>query len=223
MPLLSGYNNKFYIASKQSFFMAKVICLEGITGAGKTTQARKVEEYLTEKNYGYLIINEKHYSPFKEVVLNWHNNGANQTFSKKDVLRFAKARAETHKEHFYPLLDEKDYLIFDRSLYTSGVYQSNDELSCAEIVEINLEEGAIKPERGAIFLCSPKLAIERIGKRRLQQSKYTIPSINETLEEISKRRELYIQLLKSHLEFHLIDSGRTEEEIFEELKIRLNL
>ena len=86
MPLLSGYNNKFYIASKQSFFMAKVICLEGITGAGKTTQARKVEEYLTEKNYGYLIINEKHYSPFKEVVLNWHNNGANQTFSKKDVL-----------------------------------------------------------------------------------------------------------------------------------------
>ncbi len=35
--------------------MTKVLCLEGITGAGKTTQAKKIDSYLELQDKKYLI------------------------------------------------------------------------------------------------------------------------------------------------------------------------
>jgi dTMP kinase len=202
--------------------MARILCLEGIIGAGKTTQARMIKEFFSEKNISHLIINEKQYSPFKEVVLDWHRKGANQKFSESDILKFAKARAETHKKHFLPLLDNISYLIFDRSLYTSAVYQCSREFDYEKIIEINIREGAIKPEEGVVLICSTEIAIKRITNRRLQKTEYKLPSINETPEEIDKRKTIYIELVKKHPELYLIDTtNKTEWEVFEEIKYLL--
>jgi dTMP kinase len=200
--------------------MARVFCLEGISGADKTTQARMIKEFFSEKNISYLIIDEKQYSPFKEVVLDWRRKGANQKFLESDILKFAKARAETHKKYFLPLLDSISYLIFDRSLYTSAVYQCNEEFDLERIIEINVREGAIKPEEGIILICSTETAINRITKRRLQE--YKLTSIHETPELIDKRKSLYIELVKKHPELYLIDTtDKTEWEVFEEIKYLL--
>jgi thymidylate kinase len=40
----------------------------------------------------------------------------------------------------------------------------------------------------------------------------------ETFEDLSKRRDKYILLSKKHSSFYLIDSGKSEEAILEEIK-----
>jgi dTMP kinase len=201
----------------------KVICLEGVTGAGKTTQASKISELLNFKGKNNIVVNEKQYEPFKQTVINWHNSGADLDFSYEDILKFAKARAEIHRIHFKPLLGELEYVIFDRSFYTSGIYQASNSLCPEEIIEINLKEGAIKPEEGLVLLCSPQTALERTEKRRKGINLYELPSINETLEEIIKRRELYLQLSVNHPELYLIHAEKDEDEVFREIKEKLEL
>jgi len=204
--------------------MTKVLCLEGITGAGKTTQARKISNFLNLGGYSHLIINEKQYEPFRQRIIDWHNSGANQNFTKEMIESIAKARGETHKRHFTHLLGILNYIIFDRSLYTSGVYESDGELTPEEIIKLNLKAGAIKLQSGIIILCSPEVARKRIDERRLKNNQYNLPSMHETIDEITKRRELYLELAKQHPELYLIDStDKTEDDIFNELREKLKL
>ncbi len=204
--------------------MTKVLCLEGITGAGKTTQAKKIDSYLELQDKKYLIINEKNYEPFKSVIIDWHKKRAHQNFSIEEIKKIANARLETHRKNFSLLLNKIDYLLFDRCFYTSGVYQANDELNPNKIIEMNIRKGIIKPERGIVLICSPEIALERVEVRRKQKNDYLLPSMNETLEEITKRRKLYIQLAKQHPELYLIDTtNKSEDEVFEEVKFGLGL
>jgi len=196
--------------------VTKILCLEGITGAGKTTQANKVRQSWDLDKSSYWIINEKEYEPFRQTIINWHDNGTNQNFSRTQIQNIAKARGETHKTHFIPRLNDLDYMLFDRSFYTSAIYQVDREFSSSEIVDLNMEEGSLIPERGVILICSPEIAIKN--------NKYLLPSMHESLIEITKRRELYIELGRQHPELYLIDTtNKIEDEVFEEVKQRLEL
>jgi len=203
--------------------MAQILCLEGITGAGKTTQAEKIVSVLEAQQKKFLVINEKNYEPFRRVIISWHKNGANQTFSEEMIKSIAQARAETHRRHFTPLIGEIDYLIFDRSFYTSGIYQADGDLSQNQIINLNIQAGALVPERGLVFLCSPETARRRIDLRRLQKRRYNLPSMHETIPEITKRRGLYLQLLRDFPSLKKIDSEPRENEIFEQVKERLGI
>ena len=214
---------------KKSFFLnfymaGKILCLEGITGAGKTTQANRVRQKWDLDESSYFIINEKEYEPFRQTIINWHNFGANQNFSYEMIKEIAKARGETHRVNFVPVLGELDYLLFDRSFYTSAIYQTDGKLSSQEIIDLNILEDALIPEKGVILLCSPEVARRRIDERRKKANIYNLPSMHELIEEISKRRELYLELARQHLELYLIDTtDKTEDEVFEEVKSGLGL
>lgn len=204
--------------------MTRIICLEGITGAGKTTQAIKLASLLDSRCDDYRIINEKQYEPFKQTIIDWHIAGANQYFIQEVIKLIAKARGETHRRHFIPLVNKVSLLIFDRCFYTSGIYEADGELKVDEIIGLNLKEGIIIPQEGIVLSCSPEIARKRIDERRLKISKYNLPSMHESLEEITKRRSLYIQLCKEHPELYLIDTtNKSEEEVFEEVRGRLRL
>lgn len=202
----------------------KILCLEGITGAGKTTQANKLKQIWDLDRISYLIINEKEYEPFRQTIINWHNFGADQNFSYEMIKEIAEVRGKTHNIHFALRLKGLDYLLFDRSFYTSAIYQSDGELSSQEIIDLNISNGSLIPEKGIILLCSPKIARKRIDERRLKNNKYNLPSMHESIEEISKRREIYIELARQHPELYLIDTtNKTEDEVFEEVKFGLGL
>ncbi|MBU2576433.1 MAG: hypothetical protein KKF50_01805 [Nanoarchaeota archaeon] len=202
----------------------RIFCLEGITGSGKTTQANKLRQKWDLDDTSYLIINEKEYEPFRQTIIDWHNRSANQNFSLRQIQAIAKARSETHRTNFIPLLTDLDYLLFDRSFYTSAIYQSDGELNVQEIMDLNLKEGSLVPEQGVILICSPGVARERIDERRKRINQYKLPSMHESIEEISKRRNLYLELAKQHPELYLVDTtNKTEDEIFEEIKFGLGL
>lgn len=188
----------------------RVICLEGCSGTGKTTNHKKINDYLRNQNIRYLCAIEKDYEPFKTEVEKWHRDkGPLRPFTYKDVRNFAKARVETFRRRF--LTQGLDLLVLDRFYYTSAVYQSNQTLSPEEIIDINLEEGAIIPDRTFLLDCHPEESFSRSQERNKMTGGKSLFSTSPG--KIKELRIKYIQLMENHPEIFLVDSSRPLEEV----------
>ncbi len=190
----------------------KIVNFDGMRASGKSSQLSFLIKDLSTINLKTKIIHEKNYEPFRSLALTWGKN--NKSFSLPDIREIAKARVEVYEHEVFPVIEYRDYLLFDRYFHTSAIYQQGN-LSMEEIININLEEGAQNPNTSFIFVCNPILSFKRLRERG---------NIFESLEEIAKRRELYIELAKQHPELYLIDTtNKTENEVFEEVKLGLKL
>jgi len=190
----------------------KIISFDGMRASGKSSQLIHLVKYLEDDNLKTKTIHEKNYEPFRSLALTWSKK--NKPFSLSDVKDFANARVEVYKKEVFPIVATINYLLFDRYFHTSAIYQQGN-LSMDEIININLEKNAPNPDHSFIFTCNPKISFERIRKRG---------NTFEFLPEISKRRELYIELARQHPELYLIDTtDKSEEEVFEEVKFGLGL
>ena len=93
----------------------KIICLEGCSGTGKTTQYHLLNEYYNQSGLNHLAVVEKEYEPFKSEVKKRHETkGPKIPFTDKDVRDFARARAETFSRNFSKLENEVDFILMDR-------------------------------------------------------------------------------------------------------------
>jgi len=197
--------------------MGKIICIEGISGSGKTTQINFLYDFLSPD--AAIIPEFNSFSPFKEVIEEWKKEAYKSQkiyFEKNDIIKFAKARRAVQK-NILQKVSGYNYLLADRSVYTSLVYEEG-EVKIEEIEEINRLEGIIFPDEGFILDCKPEEALSRIDKRREKEGLYRSRSIHETLEELKKRRELYLKLPEKYPGLHLLDSSEEECGIFKKIK-----
>jgi len=192
----------------------KIICLEGCSGTGKTTQFHLLNKYFALLNLNHLAIIEKEYEPFKSVVRKWYETkGPNIPFTKEDVKNFANARAETFSNNFSHLENKINFILLDRYFYTSAVYQVSSGLTPKEILQINLSYGAPIPSLTFLFDCDPYICFQRIKSRnRLTGGRSLFSTTPEKISEIRKR---YIELMSERSEVRIIDSSKPIEEIFQ--------
>ena len=73
----------------------KVICLEGIFGAGKTTQMELLYDKLSPNCYLIPELNEM--SPMKEVREDLKKTGRISNMTNQDVLKLIRARGKIHQ------------------------------------------------------------------------------------------------------------------------------
>lgn len=108
----------------------KIICFEGCSGTGKTTQYHFLNKYYNQSDFNHLSVVEKEYEPFKSSVKKWHETkGPNIPFTEEDVKSFARARTETFTNNFSGLEGNVDFILMDRYFYTSAVYQIGSGLT----------------------------------------------------------------------------------------------
>lgn len=211
-------NNNVFKYKQLVFFMAKILCLEGCSGTGKTTQTKLIPQFLSSIGKSCNVINEKQYEPFRSEVIRWHQiRVVGELFTWDQIRRFAKARGETHKTHFLETTDYFDFLLFDRSYFTSAVYQCSKEIDSEKIIELNLSEGAIPVDYGFLLECDPKESVRRINNRRIEVGKYNLPSVHETLPEIISLRNLYKKMAEKHSELINITSSKNSLEVLEQI------
>jgi dTMP kinase len=195
----------------------KMVCLEGIIGSGKTTQISLLFSHLSPD--AVLIPELNKFSPLKETIQKWKSRvlstNGKVAFCKSDIIDLARARSAVQKK-LIDSLPPKAYILADRSVYTSLVYESG-ELGCDEIAEINRGEGMLFPDFGFVLDCEPEEALRRADIRRNAEGIYLSRSIHETVEEMQKRRQLYLELLEKHPELCYINANRPVDEVFEEL------
>src|SRR3989344_5567018 len=92
----------------------KVICLEGIVGAGKTTQVELLYNKLSPNCYLIPELNE--ISPMKEVREDLKKIGRISNMTNQDVLKIIKAKGLIHQR----LLSKSNshLVLMDRGIYT---------------------------------------------------------------------------------------------------------
>jgi len=100
------------------------ITFEGMDGAGKTTQAKMLESYLSQKGYDAMYVREPGGVSISEKIRNIIIDKDNNKMSAvTEALLYAAARAQLVKEVIEPNLKDGKIIISDRFIDSSIVYQ----------------------------------------------------------------------------------------------------
>ena len=200
------------------FMTPKFIVFEGIDGAGKTTQIKRLQSALKERGIECYITAEPTDMPSGKKIREALSGRVPVTTAEMADM-FAADRVIHNKDKeqgIDMMLDGGKTVISDRYYYSSLAYQGA-ELGFETVAKLNLENPDIRMPDVCIFLdLSPEKSLERIGKRS-----DTPTEIYENYEYLEKTRKMFFDVFKrlektgEHIE--IIDASGTESEISEKI------
>jgi len=118
------------------------ICLEGLDGCGKTTQAKMLVRNL-QKSYNAVYTAEPSRGKIGTFIKKHCLHGKKRVSSVVEALLFAADRFEHIESEILPALKMGKIVVSDRYVYSSLAYQGATGLSLEWINKIN--EHAIRP------------------------------------------------------------------------------
>jgi dTMP kinase len=185
----------------------KLIAIEGIDGAGKTTFAKALYETLKKRGINCIFSCEPTSGPFGEKI----KSALIKKESNPQDLRllFLKDRKWHVEKIILPALEAQKWIILDRYYPSTLAYQSSQGLSLKELL---IENETIAPIPDlVIYLDLPlEVAFKRIGNR---EKRLTIFEKREFLERVT---ETYKKCLKL-FNYLIIDATKPVEENLEYL------
>ena len=180
------------------------ICIEGLDGSGKTTQAQILAEKLSETYPSFFTAEPSHGKTgafIRESCLYEQKRLPTAT----EALLFAADRVEHVENEIKPALSEGKIVICDRYVYSSFAYQGSAGLSLDWIKKIN--EFALVPDLAFFIDVVPERVLERLQRRK---------SVMETLEIQRKVSEVYLEFVNRG-ELFRINGDRPKGVVADEL------
>jgi len=185
-----------------------LIAIEGIDGAGKTTQAKKLVRWLMTNGINACYTSEPTNSPFGRLIKKRLRTGDSD--HRVDALLFAADRIEHYYRYIKPRLDRGYVVVTDRYVYSSIAYQG---ALTGEIDWVKAINKWVPPPDIAIYVdVSPEVGLRRLsGRKMTRKTKY------ERIETLARVRELYQKMCMEGLLIS-IDGEQTVEEVQENIK-----
>jgi dTMP kinase len=180
------------------------ICIEGLDGCGKTTQAKLLAKKLG-KNYNAIYTAEPSRGKIGTYIRNSYLYGEKRFSIALEALLFAADRIEQLEREVLPALDEGNIVISDRYVYSSLAYQGATGLSLEWIEKIN--EHALKPDLGVFIDIELETAMNRLKAKK---------SVMENTATLQKVRHVYMKFVAKG-ELVRIDGNRAKAEVAEAL------
>lgn len=187
------------------------IVIEGLDGAGSSTQVEKLTKYLKQRDYKVLMTKEPTNNLIGglirgQLTKDWHTG--------QDCLQllFAADRAHHLEREILPALNDNYIVISDRYLFSTIAYGSLDT-DYEWLKKIN--ERFRLPDLYFIVDVAPETCV-----KRMKESRYQLELFEET-EKLKKIRENFLRLSKEYKDIYIIDGNRLEDDIFDEIKIIL--
>jgi dTMP kinase len=176
------------------------VCIEGLDGCGKTTQAKLLAGRLKE-TYRAFYTAEPSDGKIGGFIKQYCLNAKRRLSSIVEALLFAADRFEHVENVVLPGINEGRLVISDRYVYSSLAYQGAAGLDLAWIEKIN--EHAIRPDLAVFIDVSPEAVVERLKRRR---------SIMENLGTQRTVRQVYLSFVKEG-ELVMIDGNASKQKV----------
>lgn len=180
------------------------VCIEGLDGCGKTTQAKLLVDRLKE-NYDAVYTAEPSQGRIGEFVKEYCLHAKDRCSSVIEALLFAADRVEHVQTEIIPALNQGKLVISDRYVYSSLAYQGAAGLNLEWIAKTN--EFAMKPDLAVLVDVAPEIAMQRLKPNR---------SVMENLETLRKVREVYLKSAERG-ELVRIDGHASKRKVAEDI------
>jgi dTMP kinase len=180
------------------------ICIEGLDGCGKTTQAKLLVKKM-RKSHNAVYTAEPSRGKIGAFIRKGCLYGEKRLSSVVEVLLFAADRLEHVEKEVLPALNQGRLVVSDRYVYSSLAYQGAAGLSLEWIEKIN--EHALRPDFAIFIDVDPKIVMQRLKPNK---------SVMENLETQRKVREVYLKYVAKG-ELTRIDGDKPRKEVAEAL------
>lgn len=144
------------------------ISLEGLEGAGKSTQIKKIQDYLESNGKNILQVREPGSTDFGEKLRKTMLESSVQINNYAQATLFASARAQLLEEKILPFIkNTNNVVISDRHIDSSLVYQGlATDLGLQAVINLhNCYPLNILPDKTFFIDISVECSIERMKKR----------------------------------------------------------
>jgi dTMP kinase len=193
------------------------ISLEGGEAAGKSTQIKLLEERLTKLGHRVLITREPGGTPLGESIrhLLKHAPEGRGMCSYSELLLFLASRAELVRKVIVPALDQGAWVLSDRFLDSTTVYQGAGRELPTEILErVNaFTVGPHLPGLTLVLDLDPEEARRRLAARTLSaEGKYDRMEAEPT-DFFERVRQGYHDVARAHPHrVKIVPAGGTIDE-----------
>jgi dTMP kinase len=145
----------------------RLITIEGIDGAGKTTLAAGLLDVLLARGIRAELLREPGGAALSERLREVVKDPSLTVDPRAEALVYAAARAQLVHERLVPLLESGTWVLLDRFVDSSLAYQGGGRgLGVDEVAELNrFATAGLVPDRTLYLRVDPALGRERQGVR----------------------------------------------------------
>jgi len=162
------------------------ICIEGLDGCGKTTQAKLLVKKL-KKHYDAVYTAEPSRGEIGKFIKKNCLNAERRGSVLVEALLFAADRVDHVQNEVSPALGKGRVVVSDRYVYSSYAYQGAAGLELEWIEQLN--EHAIRPDLAIFIDVEPETVVQRLKRKK---------SVMEDLETQKKVREVYLKYVQKN-------------------------
>jgi len=180
------------------------ICLEGLDGCGKTTQAKLLVRRLRRSCDAFYTA-EPSGGKIGRFIKKYCLHSGKRSSGVVEALLFAADRFDHVENTVLPALNKGRIIVSDRYVYSSLAYQGATGLDMEWIEKIN--EHAVRPDLAIFIDVDPETVVQRLKPKK---------SVMENLETQRKVREVYMKFVEKG-ELVRVDGNRSKNEVAEDL------
>lgn len=183
-----------------------LIVVEGIDGAGKSTQVRRVGEALRAAGEDVVLSREPTDGPWGRKLRESQTTG--RMSLDEELAAFLEDRREHVRDLIAPALARGAIVVLDRYYFSTMAYQGVRGADVAQIRRDN-EKFAPKPDVVLLVDFDPQTAL-----RRIEQSRGDVPNTFERLDALQAIRKVFLETAATDPTFRIIDGNGTPEVVF---------
>ena len=186
----------------------RLITIEGLDGAGKSTLARSLARALEERSIEAQLLREPGGVAAAERMRELVKDPQLTLGARAEALLYAAARAQLVDQAVRPLLENGTWVVLDRFVDSSLAYQgAGRDLGIPAVRRINeFATGHLMPDRTLLLIVDPVLGLSRLSAReqpldRLEQEDDSFRArIAEAYFDLAENEPDRIRLIDGSLE-----------------------
>jgi dTMP kinase len=187
------------VAERKFLKRGVLVAIEGIDGAGKSTQSKNLTDRLNELGYPVTCFHEPTDGEWGKKIRSLAENGRDIVKPMEELQYFYRDRLEDVRDNIKPSLKKKNVVVMDRYYLSSVAYQGARGLDPDYIEKVN-RDIAPEPDITIILDIAPEVALHRI-----MHSRNSKPNYFERKGYLKKVRLIFLEHFNGRPNIRIID------------------